>query len=82
VWDAAWLEIYGYPISTALSVYRSESPVNLIAAGNFLASAGTPPFDDSPPDVPKLYYAMDDGAGLPALIRLVKGTQGHVTILW
>ena len=48
-------------------------PQNLVAPGNLIGNSGTSFFDDpAPPAAPVLYYAVDDGAGFPALIQVTK----------
>jgi lysophospholipase L1-like esterase len=73
--DAAWLEIYGSRIPGAFSVYRSASSAGLIAAGNLVATVPAAPYDD-PALGALLYYAVDDGAGLPGVIQALKVAGG------
>ena len=83
VWDAVWLEIYGCRrVPQDFNVYRATSPVNLIDPGNFLAFAPSGPYDDlAVPSDPLLFYAVDDGAGNPAVIRMT-GDLADVRIHW
>ena len=65
------------------TVFRAASPVALADASHAIASDATAPFDDdAPPAAPVLYYAVDDGRGEPAVIRLVRLPPAGVRIAW
>ena len=65
------------------NIYRSASPIGLIAPANLLdTTMGTSYSDLTPPAAPVLYYAVDDGVG-STVIKLVKpGAGTGVSIVW
>jgi hypothetical protein len=66
-----------------LEVFRSTIAPGLVGVANVIATAPASPYDDAAaPSVPLLFYAVDDGAGAPAIIRLARLGPSSVRIAW
>ena len=77
-WDAAWVEVYGYVDPGGYTVFRDPVAPPVTP----LATTSVSPFDEMPPVAPVLYYAVDDGAGQPAVIHMTREAMGSVRIRW
>ena len=58
------------------TLYESINPARIVKPRKAVGTASTIPFDHEPALEPELYYQIDDGTGLPDVIKLVKGGLG------
>jgi hypothetical protein len=56
----------------APTVYESVDPALVVDVSNAVGTASVNPYRHTPALDPVLYYQLDDGTGLPALIEIVK----------
>ncbi|MEM7249086.1 MAG: FG-GAP-like repeat-containing protein [Acidobacteriota bacterium] len=60
----------------APTVYESIDPADVVAPANAVGTASSSPYDHVPAPDRLLYYKVDDGAGSPPIIWIVKGGPG------
>jgi hypothetical protein len=58
------------------TVYESTDKTLIVDPGNAVGTATVSPHDHLPASDAMLFYQVDDGAGIPGLIKLTKGGLG------
>ena len=58
------------------TVYESIDASMIVDAANAVGTASVSPYEHVPGVEPVLFYQVDDGAGVPDVIKLVKGGSG------
>ena len=81
VWDAAWIEVYGTRTPGLFGLHRATDPSVVADPASVVDPEAATPYEDLPPPSPLTFYAVDDGAGQPAVIQLVRRPFG-VAITW
>jgi len=78
-WDGAWIEVYGTRSPGLFGLHRTADPSAVADPSSLVDPQASAPYEDLPPRAPVLYYGVDDGAGQPGVIQLVR--RPHVVAL-